>query len=140
MIFPIKSYRNVWVLCQNSCLLWALAACSNLNNLIHRHLSGKDYNIEFSHRKVKTYWWRKLKRAGKTTADGEKTQRDVSLYWWIFLSELLLCFYFIFKAIILLKIIHFWLYIQSKKLSLLVIHGLLHILIPHYDFYLKHLY
>ena len=77
MICPIKSYRNVWVLCQNSCLLWALAACSNLSNLIHRHLSGKDYNIEFSHRKVKNYWWRKLKRAGKTTADGEK-QNEMS--------------------------------------------------------------
>ena len=35
---------------------------------------------------------------------------------------------FIFKLVILLRIIHFLLHIQKKKLKLLVITGLLHIL------------
>ena len=61
--------------------------------------------------------------------EGEKTERNVSLY---FLSELSLSYMllFIFKPVILLKILHFYLilYIQKKKVILLVIPGLLHIL------------
>ena len=61
--------------------------------------------------------------------EGEKTERDVSLY---FLSELSLSYVllFIFKPVVLLKILHFYLifYIQKKREILLVIPGLLHIL------------
>ena len=50
------------------------------------------------------------------TAKGEKTERDVSLYL-NFLSELSLLSHIvlvIFKPVILLKIVHFYLYIQKK--------------------------
>ena len=70
-----------------------------------------------------------IEESRQNNIEGEKTERDVSLY---FLSELSLSYMllFIFKPVILLKILHFYLilYIQKKKLILLVIPGLLHIL------------
>ena len=70
-----------------------------------------------------------VEESRQNNIEGEKTERDASLY---FLSELSLSYMllFIFKPVILLKILHFYLilYIQKKKLILLVIPGLLHIL------------
>ena len=70
-----------------------------------------------------------IEESRQNNIEGEKTERDVSLY---FLSELSLSYMilFIFKPVILLKILHFYLilYIQKKKVILLVIPGLLHIL------------
>ena len=70
-----------------------------------------------------------IEESRQNNIEGEKTERDVSLY---FLSELSLSYMllFIFKPVILLKILHFYLIldIQKKKLILLVIPGLLHIL------------
>ena len=70
-----------------------------------------------------------IEESRQNNIEGEKTERDVSLY---FLSELSLSYMllFIFKPVILLKILHFYLilYIQKKKLILLEIPGLLHIL------------
>ena len=65
---------------------------------------------------ISHYRWRKLKGAGKTTVKGEKTEQDVSLYL-NFLLELSLSSHmllFIFKPVILLKIVHFYLYVQKK--------------------------
>ena len=59
---------------------------------------------------------KKIKGAGKTTVKGEKTEQDISLYV-NFLLELSLSSYMlliIFKPVILLKIIHFYLYVQKK--------------------------
>ena len=70
-----------------------------------------------------------IEESRQNNIEGEKTERDVSLY---FLSELSLSYMllFIFKPVVLLKILHFYLifYIQKKKVILLVIPGLLHIL------------
>ena len=70
-----------------------------------------------------------IEESRQNNIEGEKTERNVSLY---FLSELSLSYMllFIFKPVILLKILHFYLilYIQKKKVILLVIPGLLHIL------------
>ena len=77
-----------------------------------------------------------IEESRQNNIEGEKTERDVSLY---FLSELSLSYMllFIFKPVVLLKILHFYLifYIQKKKVILLVIPGLLHIRYPHYNFY-----
>ena len=70
-----------------------------------------------------------IEESRQNNIEGEKTERNVSLY---FLSELSLSYMllFIFKPVVLLKILHFYLifYIQKKKVILLVIPGLLHIL------------
>ena len=70
-----------------------------------------------------------IEESRQNNIEGEKTERNVSLY---FLSELSLSYMllFVFKPVILLKILHFYLilYIQKKKVILLVIPGLLHIL------------
>ena len=70
-----------------------------------------------------------IEESRQNNIEGEKTERDVSLY---FLSELSLSYMllFIFKPVVLLKILNFYLifYIQKKKAILLVTPGLLHIL------------
>ena len=72
---------------------------------------------------------------GKTKAKGEKTQRDVSLYL-NFLSELSFLSHllvFILKPVILLKIVHFYLYIQ-KKVSITCNFWIISYPYPHYNF------
>ena len=77
-----------------------------------------------------------IEESRQNNMEGEKTARDVSLY---FLSELSLSYMllFIFKPVILLKILHLYLilYIQKKKVNITCNSWITSYPYPHYNFY-----
>ena len=83
-------------------------------------------------------WSRKIEESRQINNEKEKTERDVSLYSSFFFGAKFICFCLYSKQLFYLKSL-FKLYIQKKKLKLLLIRGLLHILtlITFYQAFLK---
>ena len=125
MIRPVKSHRGLWVSHQNFLLFLGACSALALRVALKRPSKAKFFVKKIVKNRgncvgivlyISHYRWRKLKGAGKTTVKGEETEQDVSLYL-NFLLELRLSSHmllFIFKPVILLKIVHFYLYIQKK--------------------------